>query len=158
MPADLTPLFKRGVVLPNVTADSPRGALTVLSEALAARIDVACAEILTPVMAREQLGPTGLSDGVAIPHARLRELAAPVAAFGRLATPLDFDAIDGAPCDLVFLLIAPLKDGAAHLRSLAQVSRVMRQSSVRSRIRQAESADAILEIFCPSVTARSATG
>lgn len=84
---------------------------------------------------RESLGPTGVGHGVALPHARLHGLDRVVGIFVRLEKPMDFDAVDRQPVDLVFALFAPKNSGVDHLKALALVSRTMRDASVCAKLR-----------------------
>ena len=84
---------------------------------------------------RESLGPTGVGQGIALPHARMEGLDGVVGLFVRLEKPLDFDAVDRQPVDLVFALLAPLDAGVEHLKALALVSRTMRDSSLCAKLR-----------------------
>ena len=98
---------------------------------------------LDALLAREQLGSTGLGSGVAIPHARLAGLRRIRAVFMRLETPVEFDSVDGQPVDLLFALLAPPEAGAEHLLALARVSRLLRQSELRKQLRQSQTPDTI---------------
>lgn len=84
---------------------------------------------------RESLGPTGVGNGVALPHARLHGLDKVVALFFRLERPMDFDAVDKLPVDLVFALLAPQSSGVDHLKALALVSRTLRDADLRAKLR-----------------------
>ncbi|MGO4851885.1 PTS sugar transporter subunit IIA [Phaeovulum sp. W22_SRMD_FR3] len=84
---------------------------------------------------RESLGPTGVGHGVALPHARLHGLDRVVGVFLRLERPLDFDAVDRLPVDLVFALFAPKDSGVEHLKALALVSRTMRNAETCVKLR-----------------------
>jgi PTS system nitrogen regulatory IIA component len=84
---------------------------------------------------REALGPTGVGDGIALPHARLEGLDRVHGVFVRLETPLDFEATDKRPVDLVFALFAPEDAGVAHLKALALVSRSLRNGSLCTKLR-----------------------
>lgn len=84
---------------------------------------------------RESLGPTGVGHGVALPHARIEGLDRVVGAFLRLDTPLDFDAVDRQPVDLIFALFAPAESGVDHLKALALVSRTMRNADTCTKLR-----------------------
>jgi PTS system nitrogen regulatory IIA component len=84
---------------------------------------------------REALGPTGVGDGVALPHARLAGLSAVRGVFARLETPLDFEATDRRPVDLVFALFAPEDAGVVHLKALALVSRSLRDAGLCAKLR-----------------------
>ena len=104
--------------------------------------------VFDALMERERLGPTGMGRGVAIPHARLGGVAEVRGFFARLERGVDFDAPDGAPVDLAFLLLAPEDAGADHLRALAKVSRVFRQSSVRDALRAARTEEEVRAVVC----------
>jgi PTS system nitrogen regulatory IIA component len=102
-------------------------------------LGLAPAAITAALAAREALGSTGTGHGLAVPHARLDEISAPTGFVVRLDRPIAFDAVDGAPVDLVFLLLSPTS-GGNHLQALAAVSRRLRDRSVADAMRQAASA------------------
>ena len=148
MATDLSALLCDGVVLANSQAASRKQIILQLAEALAGKTGLEARRIVEAVMVREQLGSTGIGDGVAIPHARIHGVEAPVGAFARLDKAVDFDAVDERECDLIFMLLAPDSAGADHLRALAQVSRAFREASVRDRLRQAKDEDGVRAILC----------
>jgi PTS system nitrogen regulatory IIA component len=117
---------------------------------------VAVRDIVTAAMERERLGSTGVGSGVALPHARLDGIDKVYAAFARLETPLDYDAIDDRPVDLVVMLLAPSESGGEHLRALAQVSRRLRREDVRARLRSAPSAESLHVLLVESPEADAA--
>lgn len=84
---------------------------------------------------RESLGPTGMGQGIALPHARLPDVEKVVGVFVRLETPMDFNAVDRQPVDLVLALFAPARAGVDHLKALALVSRTLRNSTICSKLR-----------------------
>jgi nitrogen PTS system EIIA component len=96
-------------------------------------------EVFDRLIGRERLGSTGIGNGVAIPHARSPHCQSPVAAFLKLAEPVDFDAIDGEPVDLVFVLLVPEEADDTHLALLGQVAGVMNDADTRSRLRKSGS-------------------
>ena len=100
-------------------------------------------DIVLPAMERERLGSTGVGHGVALPHARVAGIDRVYAAFIRLDTSMDYEAIDDRPVDLVAMIIAPEKAGHAHLRALARLSRQLRRENVRARLRAAPDADSL---------------
>lgn len=100
-------------------------------------------DVVAAVMERERLGSTGFGGGVAIPHARLDGLYHVKAVFARLETPLDYDAVDDRPVDLVVLLLAPKNANSDHLKALAQISRLLRRTDMREKLRTAPGAGAI---------------
>ncbi len=87
------------------------------------------------LMERESLGPTGVGGGIALPHARLEQLDKVVGAFVLLENPVEFDAIDRLPVDIVFGLFAPKSAGVEHLKALALVSRTLREQSIVAKLR-----------------------
>ena len=92
-------------------------------------------QTLDALQERETLGPTGVGHGVALPHARLHGLDRVVGLFLRLEKPLDFDAVDRQPVDLVFALFAPKDSGVDHLKALALVSRTLRDTDLPAKLR-----------------------
>ncbi|QIE54356.1 PTS IIA-like nitrogen regulatory protein PtsN [Pikeienuella piscinae] len=108
------------------------------------------------LLERERLGPTGMGRGVAIPHARLAGLDRIVGVFTRLQRPIDYDAADGEPVDLVFALFAPEEAGADHLRALARISRCLRDSTVCAKLRAADDASAIYAVLTNPVDSKAA--
>ena len=98
--------------------------------------------ILTALLSRERLGSTGLGKGFALPHARIEGLTRFIGLFARLARPIDYDSIDGAPVDLVFLLLIPADAGNNHVAALAAISRRFRDAETVARLRKADAATA----------------
>ena len=139
-------LAKDGIVLRG-GASSKRQALHVVAEAASQTLGVPEAQVLDALMEREALGSTGLGSGVAVPHARIPGLSQVVAVFVRLDTPVAYGSVDDRPVDLMLALFAPPRDGAAHLRALAAVSRAMRSPELREQLRQARTPDAVRALF-----------
>ena len=100
-------------------------------------------EVVDALQERESLGPTGVGHGVALPHARLHGLDNVVGLFLRLEKPLDFDAVDRQPVDLIFALLAPESSGVDHLKALALVSRTLRDNDLRAKLRANDDATAL---------------
>lgn len=96
--------------------------------------------VLGALVRREELGSTGVGDGVALPHARLEAVGQPFGLLARLRDPLDFDAVDERPVDLVFLLLLPAEDGGASLNALACVARTLRDPQTAAALRGARDA------------------
>ncbi len=103
--------------------------------------------IFDTVLERENLGSTGFGEGTALPHGRFAELDKVYGFFAKLNSPVDFEAIDGKPVDLVFMLLSPEGNGADHLTALAQASRILKDESTRTKIRQISSAQEIYAIL-----------
>ena len=104
-------------------------------------------QVVDAILAREERGSTGLGKSIAIPHAKLHELDRLYGLFARLAQPIDFDAIDDAPVDLLFLLLAPESAGADHLKALARVSRLLRDKAMCAKLRGADNPDALFALL-----------
>ncbi len=92
-------------------------------------------DVCQALQERESLGPTGVGQGIALPHARLADLEKVHGIFVRVEKPLDFDSVDRQPVDLVFALLAPLDAGVDHLKALAMVSRTMRDPGLCAKLR-----------------------
>ena len=156
MAQDLSQLLERGQILGVSSASSRKQVLSQMADALSGRLSIESRDIFDAVIERENLGSTGVGEGVAIPHARVEALEAPIGAFVRLAEGVEFDAIDGQPCDLIFMLLAPHSSGADHLRALAQVSRAFRDPKLREALRSAETVEDIRALLCPKAVAADA--
>lgn len=137
-------LLDRRAISPRASAPNKRQALSVIADIAARTFGVDAEDALDALLEREAAGSTGVGQGVGVPHARLPGLDRMRAVVVRLEQPIDFDAVDDLPVDLMVALFAP-QDAAAseHLRALARVSRLLRQPEVREQLRQAKSADAI---------------
>ncbi len=110
--------------------------------------------IFETLLQREKLGSTGVGNGIAIPHGKLPKLSRLFGLFARLDRPVDFEALDGQPVDLVFLLLAPEGAGADHLKALARVARLLRDPEVARKLRESRDAEAIYSVLAlPSATA-----
>lgn len=133
-------------VIHNLRARCKREALQMLAETASDIIDHPASEIMTTLLEREQLGSTGVGDGVALPHGKVEGLNKIVGVLARLETPVTFDAVDDQPVDLIFMLLAPANATAAHLKALAKVSRLLRDPDARDALRGADSAEALFAI------------
>jgi PTS system nitrogen regulatory IIA component len=156
MMADPGELLPASGVLPRVRAGTKREALEAICATAAAALSLDASLLLEAVLEREALGGTGVGDGVAIPHARIAGPERVTGFFARLDPPQSFDAHDGKPCDLVFMLVAPLDAGADHLKALALVSRTLRRADLREKLRAAETAQAIRALLRPHPAASAA--
>ena len=140
---DIGTLLDRGAISPRVSALGKPQALSVIAEIAARNFGLKAPQVFDALMEREALGSTGVGNGVAVPHARLAGLTTMRGVFVRLDQPTPFGALDDQPVDLLFALFAPLDCGAAHLRALASVSRLLRQADLRQQLRRANGVDAI---------------
>ncbi|RYH09536.1 MAG: transcriptional regulator [Alphaproteobacteria bacterium] len=105
---------------------------------------------------REALGSTGLGNGIAIPHGKLANLSSVTAVFARLDTPIDFEAVDDQPVDLMMMLLAPVGAGADHLKALARVARLLRNERTVEALRGAGNSGEIYAILTQPVPATKA--
>lgn len=115
----------------------------MIAEIAARTFGLKAPEVFDALLEREAAGSTGVGHGVAVPHARLPGVDRMRGVFVRLEQPVEFDALDDKPVDLLFALFSPPQSGSDHLRALARVSRALRQSDLREQLRQARGADAI---------------
>lgn len=134
-------------IFPKFDALSKTDALLRLSRYAARRLGLEPTVIFNALIEREALGSTGFGGGVAIPHGKLAELGAVTGFFARLQKPLDWDALDGAPIESVFMIIAPSGAPAAHLKALARVSRILRDPDTRVSLRATDDADTLYAIL-----------
>jgi PTS system nitrogen regulatory IIA component len=146
-PVDLGSLIELDSILPAMKANSKKQVLQELAERAAERTGLSGREIFDKVMQRERLGSTGVGNGIAIPHGKIENLTGLVGVFGRLYHPVEFDALDDQPVDLVFLLLAPEDAGADHLKALSKIARMLRNSDTVSRLRAARDADTLYAIM-----------
>ncbi len=153
---EIADLIRPEGVVPNLRATSKKQALQDLSRRAAGRTGVPERRIFEVLIERERLGTTGVGNGVAIPHGKLPELNRLTALFARLDTPVDFDAIDEQPVDLICVLLAPEGAGADHLKALARISRVLRDRDICEKLRGTESGDAIYAILTQATASRAA--
>ncbi|MGP9765614.1 PTS sugar transporter subunit IIA [Halomonas sp. AOP13-D3-9] len=113
-------------------------------------------EVFSRLIGRERLGSTGIGNGVAIPHARSPHCNAPIAGFLKLSEAIDFDAIDGDPVDLVFVLLVPEEADDTHLSLLGQVATIMNDADTRQQLRKAASQRELLELITAKIREQSA--
>ncbi|HHH43006.1 MAG TPA: PTS sugar transporter subunit IIA [Gammaproteobacteria bacterium] len=129
-------------------SSSKKRSLEVLSDLLAGAVpDYTQAEIFDSLVARERLGSTGLGNGVALPHGRLRSLKQPIAALLTLRQGIDFDAIDRKPVDLLYALLVPESSDEEHLKILAQLAALFSNPEFCSRLRDCGSSEQCLELI-----------
>ena len=144
----LTDLLTPEAVIPALKCNSKKQALQELAAHAATLIpDLTEREIYDTLVQRERLGSTGIGDGIAIPHGKPEKLDRVVGLFARAERPFDFDALDGQPVDLMFLLLAPENAGADHLKALARVARVLREPAMLERIRATRDPDALYALL-----------
>ncbi len=139
---DLSDLISQEAVVVGLKASSKKQAIQELATKAAELTGLSEREIFDTLLQRERLGSTGVGHGVAIPHGKLVKLDKLVGVFARMERPVDFDALDDQPVDLIFLLLAPEGAGADHLKALARIARQLRDTKIASGLRTAIDAEA----------------
>ena len=144
---ELTDLITPDHVIARMRATSKKQALQELARRSAEVSGLEQREIFDILLERERLGTTGIGRGIAIPHGKHDRLNGLVGVFARIDKAIDFDAVDGEPVDLLFLLLAPPSAGADHLKALAKVSRTLRDQTICTQLRGCEHADGIYALL-----------
>ncbi|MGF9693584.1 MULTISPECIES: PTS IIA-like nitrogen regulatory protein PtsN [unclassified Rhizobium] len=139
----LADLLQQDAIIPALKVNSKKQLLQELAAKAAKLTGVPEREIFDVILQRERLGSTGVGHGIAIPHGKLGSIDSIKGLFARLETPVDFEALDDEPVDLVFLLLAPEGAGADHLKALSRIARVLRDQDLVAKLRATDSASAI---------------
>ena len=140
-------MMSAGAVASSLTVTTKKALFQHLAQVGEREYGLNAQDIVERLTERERLGSTGFGKGVAIPHGKIDGLEHIVAMFARLEQPVDFQAIDDLPVDLVFCLLSPPDAGAEHLKALAQVSRWLRDPGFVAKLRGAGSDDAVFALF-----------
>jgi len=150
----LNDLVAPNAVLPALKVNNKKQALHELAARAAALSGQSQRQIFDILMQREKLGSTAIGNGIAIPHGKMANLNRMFGLFARLDRAIDFEALDGQPVDLIFLLLAPEGAGADHLKALARVARLMREPAVMHKLRASKDAESICAVLAmPSASA-----
>jgi len=136
----LSELIDEDYILPELKAKDKKGVLEELVDALVRREPSIDKKTLVKVLLeRERLGSTGIGDGVAIPHGKFHGITQPIISFGRSRKGLDFESMDGEPVFLFFLLVAPENSASIHLKALAKIAKILKNSAFRKALMEAPS-------------------
>ena len=154
MPLD--DLITADAILPALRVNTKKSALHEMSERAGAVSGLGARDIYDAVLQRERLGSTGVGRGIAIPHGKLAGCAKIFGVFARLERPVAFDAVDGAPVDLAFLLVAPEASGADHLKALARIARVLREPHILAKLRATRDAVGLYGVLTQQQTSNAA--
>jgi PTS system nitrogen regulatory IIA component len=152
----LAGLLHQNAIIPAMRANSKKQLLQELAAKASKITGVPEREIFDVILQRERLGSTGVGNGIAIPHGKLNNLPSIIGIFARLDTPVDFEALDDQPVDLVFLLLAPEGAGADHLKAQSRIARVLRDQDMVAKIRSSDSASAIYTLLDDDATSHAA--
>jgi len=144
----ITDMLKREFVVEQLKAGNKRDALAELAGVFAlGRIKVDSEAMLHVLLERERLGSTGIGDGIAIPHGKLSGLEEMVVSFGRSREGIAFEAMDGKPVHLFFLLMAPENSAGQHLKALAKISRMLKDANFRKNLLEAKMHEDLFRII-----------
>jgi PTS system nitrogen regulatory IIA component len=152
----LLDLLSPQAVVPVLKAANKKQAVQSLAAHAAALWNLRERDVFETLLQRERLGSTGIGSGIAIPHGKLPDITRPVGLFARLERPIDFEAVDGEPVDLAFLLLAPEEAGADHLKALAKVARVLRDPAITAQLRATREPAALHALLTRSATPHAA--
>lgn len=137
----ITDFLNQDLMIADLSSKDKPGVLAELAQKMAERFPhLGAAELERVLWERERLESTGIADGVAIPHGKMTSLSELVAAFGRSTDGIDFQAIDGKPSHIFFVLVAPENSVGLHLKALARISRLCKNQSFRTRLLEAKGA------------------
>lgn len=153
---EIADLLSLESVIPNLKVTSKKQSLQELARHGSQLFDLDERELFDTLLEREKLGTTGVGNGIAIPHGKLPNLDRLHGIFARMEKPVDFEAIDERPVDLIFLLLAPESAGADHLKALAKVSRLLRDQTVVEKLRGSEQPEALFSLLTDVTTSRAA--
>ncbi len=135
-------------VIPDLDAGNKDEAINNLVSTLSSRLDEeTISAVRKAVMERESIMSTGVGKGLAIPHGKCRKLTETFAAFGKLRRPVEYNAIDGEPVVILFLLVGPESQNSVHIKMLSRISRLLNSSSFREKLLESDDARTIIELF-----------
>jgi nitrogen PTS system EIIA component len=144
----ITDILSPDMVIADLKGTTKPEVLNELAKSLTSKYkEISLAELTAVLAERERLGSTAIGDGIAIPHGKLRGVTKIIGAFGRHVQGVDFDSLDGGPSQLFFVLVAPEDSASLHLKALARVSRLLKESSFRERLLAAKDADELYRLI-----------
>jgi PTS system nitrogen regulatory IIA component len=142
----LSELLDEENIIPDLKAKDKKGVLEELVDAvITSEPSIDKQALVKVLLERERLGSTGIGDGVAIPHGKYQGLSQPLISFGRSREGLDFESMDGQPAHLFFLLVAPENSANVHLKVLATIARILKNSGFRKALMEAPTREDILK-------------
>lgn len=134
----LSDILNEENIISELKADNKKGVLEELAEVITSHEPSLDKNSLVKILLeRERLGSTGIGDGVAIPHGKFPNVTQPIISFGRSRKGLDFDSMDGQPAFLFFLLVAPENSASIHLKALAKIAKILKNSAFRKTLMEA---------------------
>ena len=152
----LTDLISAEAVIPALRAKTKKAALQEISDKAGLVSGLEPRAVFDAVLQRERLGSTGIGNGIAIPHGKLTACTKIFGVFARIERPIEFEALDGAPVDLMFMLGTPEASGADHLKALARIARVLREPRLLAKLRATKDASALFGVLTQQPTSNAA--
>jgi PTS system nitrogen regulatory IIA component len=144
----ITDILSQQLIISDLAAKTKKGVLEELVSHLARHEERVNEEALLKVLLeREKLGSTGINDGIAIPHGKLKDIEDLLTVFGRSREGIDFGALDGKPSHLFFLLVAPENSAGAHLKALARISRIAQSEIFREKCMKADTNEKLFQLI-----------
>jgi PTS system nitrogen regulatory IIA component len=141
-------ILDRECIIPELRSRTKKEVLEELAGALLnCKADLDKEALVEVLLEREQLGSTGIGDGIAIPHGKVPDLDELIVSFGRSTPGVEFDSMDGRPTHLFFLLIAPENSAGVHLRALAKISRLLKSAHFRQRLLEAGTEEELFRVI-----------
>ena len=141
-------ILDRECIIPELRSKTKKEVLEELTGALLnCKADLDKEALVEVLLEREQLGSTGIGDGIAIPHGKVPDLDELIVSFGRSTLGIEFDSMDGRPTHLFFLLIAPENSAGVHLRALAKISRLLKSAHFRQRLLEAGTREELFQVI-----------
>lgn len=150
-------MISADIIIPALEASSKKKAFRAIAEEIAGSIGGHADDLLTALLDRERIGTTGIGQGVAIPHIKIAGAERMYGVLARLETPVDYDAIDNLPVDIIFMLLAPAESKTTqHLKMLAQISRFLKDTKTCAAIRATREAESLSGILTEWVNEQAA--
>ncbi|MBW1679199.1 MAG: PTS sugar transporter subunit IIA [Deltaproteobacteria bacterium] len=144
----VTELMDKNLIIPELYSKTKKEVLKELVDCIVKKESgIDSNEFLRVLLEREELGSTGIGDGIAIPHGKVKKIKKLIVSFGRSLDGVDFKSMDGKPTHIIFLLIAPENSAGIHLKALARISRLLKDSGFRKNIMEANSSQKIYDII-----------
>lgn len=147
----LSEIINENNILPELKSTDKKGVLEELADAMSRNEpSIEKGSLVKVFVERERLGTTGIGDGVAIPHGKMKSVKRPIISFGRSKDGVDFDSIDGQPAYLFCLLVAPDNSSGIHLQVLAKIAKILKSSALRKKLMDARNREEIYQTIIQS--------
>jgi len=144
----ITELMDKNLIISELHSETKKEVLKELVDCITKKeLGIDGNDLLRVLLEREELGSTGIGDGIAIPHGKVKKIEDLMVSFGRSLGGVDFQSMDGKPTHIIFLLIAPENSAGIHLKALARLSRLLKDSRFRKNIMEADSSQEIYDLI-----------